>query len=126
MKLFYQYMAIFLNFLLTLTYLHSLQVGKSGNYFIVRFRNLRPPYQPHTIYNIARFYIFQWQILITIFNILSSSQLFHSSNSFILSSYCIIFFMYIFSMSVFFHFLCLLLCQGEQLVATAVCNPYVK
>ena len=33
--------------------------------------------------------------------------------------------MYIFSMSVFFHFLCLLLCQGEQLVATAVCN-YVK
>ena len=68
----------------------------SWNYFIVRFRNHRPPYQPHTIYNIARFHIFLWQIFITIFNILSSSQLFHSGNSFILSSYCIIFFMYIF------------------------------
>ena len=35
-------------------------------------------------------------------------------------------FMYIFSMSVFFHFLCHLLCQGEQLVAIAFCNPFVK
>ena len=77
----------------------------SWNYFIVRFRNLRPPYQPHTIYNIARFHIFLWQIFITIFNILSSSQL---------------------HVCFFFFFLCLLLCQGEQLVAIAVCNPYVK
>ena len=71
---------------------------------VVRFRNLRPPYQPHTIYNIARFYIFLWQIFITIFNILSSSQLFHSSNSFILSSYCIIFFHVYFFHVCFFPF----------------------
>ena len=41
-----------------------------------------------------------------IFNNLSSSQLFHSSHSYILSSYCIIFFSYIFFPCLYFSIFC--------------------
>ena len=62
MKLFYQYMAIFLNFSLTLTHLHSLQVGNcdSNSRLVV---NEAPKEDPYHIFFVCPAYAVPRQTL---------------------------------------------------------------
>ena len=103
----------------------SVEILQKKKQVEIIFRNLRPPYQPHTIYNIARFYIFLWQIFLTIFNILSSSQLIHSSNSYIyhlIVSYFSCIFFHVF----FFPFFVSLTMSRRATCGNFCCNSFVK